>query len=151
MKFDRRIIIATLSATLFVSSSGLMAQADDSKSFTDSTDTKFSVEYLSSKAGKKTEKQCLAVYKVLDVIQVPEMQTQIMPGDTLELAYACDDKQAPTGGAGGLPWADLKPDGMVAVHVPNKYLRIRAHTSAENIWRIDNKENQMAVVKPKDK
>ncbi|MBX9670974.1 MAG: hypothetical protein K2X93_25500 [Candidatus Obscuribacterales bacterium] len=150
VKFDRRFTLATLSAALFVSSSGLAAQADDSKSSSDAIDTKFSVQYINSKAGKKADKQCLAVYKVLDVIQIPEMQTQIMPGDVLELAYSCDDKQAPTGG-GSQPWAELKSDGMVAVHIPNKCVRIRAHTSAENIWRIDNKDNQMAVVKPKDK
>lgn len=139
--------MAALSLSLFVSAS-MPAVAEDAKSFTDTSDTRFSVQYLNCKAGKKADKQCIAVYKVLDVIQIPEMQQQLMPGDVLELAYGCDGNQEPSS-TGSLPWAELKSDGMVAVNMPSKYLRRRATTSAETIWRIDNKDNQFGIVKPK--
>ncbi len=144
-------VFAALSATLVVSCA-LPALAEDAADFQAGTDTLLSLQYQKVKAGKKSDKQCLAIYKVLDIQKVTGSygNADVKPtqGDLIELAYTCNDKQEATG-SGNLPWAELNSDGMVRLHMPKKYIRLRATTSAEKIWRIDNKDNSFAVVKPK--
>jgi len=135
-------------ALLMTLSAWSPATAEDLKSFTDAMDTRFSVQFIKSRPGKKDLKlTCTATYKILDVQQMPDMQTKMLAGDVLELSYPCDKHHKPAEQSGTLPWAEVKSDGMLEVHIPNKYLKKREVTSAETYWYIDNSSKQFTAVK----
>lgn len=143
---SRKIKLA-LAANLVLAlvSGNLIADAaEDSKAFNDAIDTTMSMQFVEVKKIKKSDPRQVAVYKVLDVQKVPTTDNlNPMPGDVVELSFA-------EGGSGVLPWAELKSDGMVLMHIPKKYIKQRGKTSAETIWRIDNTDNTFALVKPAD-
>lgn len=147
VKFNRPNLASLLLALLL----SAPAYAEDAQSFNSSIDTRFSLQYLQSKPGAKKDKlHRIAVYKVLDIDKAPTMSQQIMPGDRVEVIYTADKKKAQVKPSSPLPWADIRlDDGMVAVHIPNKYLKLRTNTKIETIWQIDNSDNRLTILKPK--
>ncbi len=126
--------------------------AEDSKSFIAAIDTTFSAQFLKTKSSIKGDKShSVAVYKVLDIDKLPEMPQQIMPGDLMELTYPCKRKRAQLAPNSPLPWAEVKNDAMLDVHIPNRYLKSRVNTDIETVWQIDNSENRFTILKPKIK
>ena len=121
----------------------------DIKWFVDAIDCKFTMQFISSKPqGDKRDFRKKATYKVLDVIELPALPAQMQTDDLIELAFPCDRRRNPIPQKAPLPWADLKMDGIVEVHMPSHYLRKLETTSEKNIWQIENKHNRFEVVKP---
>lgn len=150
----QRLSLAAVSfgvATVMSLTAASCAFADDAggKSFKDSMDTFLSMEYQKTKEEKRGSGRCLAVYKVLDV-QKSDGEIVPEPGDLIELSFACDKDQKATS-KGTQDWAELKPDGMLQMHIPKSYIRKRGKTSAETIWRIDNKDNSFGLIVPAKK
>lgn len=123
--------------------------AGNMKWFVDAIDCKWTMQFISSKPeGQKKDFINKATYKVLDVIELPALPAQMMTDDTIELAFPCDKKRNPIRHKDPLPWAELKMDGIVEVHMPSRYLKKLETTSEKNIWQIENRHNRFDVVKP---
>lgn len=148
MKLSRCSFMASLSAISLLSTP---ASAEDAQSFQSSSDTRFSVQYVQTKPFSKTDKQhCVSVYKVLDIYNAPEMSQQLMPGDLVEVAFPANKKKVQLAPTSPLPWAEVRTDdGMLFVHIPNKYLKRRVNTEIETIWQIDNSDNRLTILKTK--
>jgi hypothetical protein len=130
------LVLALLSGNLIANA------AEDPKAFNDGIDTALSMEFVEVKKLKKSDPRSVAVYKILDIQKIPSSESQNpTSGDVIELSFT-------EGGSGVLPWAELKKDGMVQMHIPKKYIKKRSSTSAGAIWRIENKDNTFALVKP---
>lgn len=143
MKIGMGILLVWLAAFAI---SGSSAWAQESQQFANAVDTRFSMQYITT---KKVDKfKCTTIYKVLDIDTVPEMKVLIQPGDQVQLTYPCDKKKCQTAVSEALPWADLKADFIVAVHLPNKYLKLQASTPGESVWVIDNQNNRFNMIKP---
>lgn len=137
-----KLALATNIVLALISGNLIANAAEDNKAFNDAIDTTMSMEFVEVKKIKKSDPRQVAIYRVLDVQKVPTTDSlNPMPGDVIELSYA-------EGGAGVLPWAELKSDGMVLMHIPKKYIKQRGKTSAETIWRIENPDNTFALVRP---
>ncbi len=146
MKFNQSNFMASLLAACLWSTP---AFAEDASSFIASTDTSFSIQYLKTRAAGKNDKlHRVAVYKVLDIDKAPVMTQQIMPGDMIEVTYLQDKHRAQVKPTSPLPWAELKSDGMLGVHIPNKYLKRLKNTTLETVWTIDNSDNRLIILKP---
>lgn len=148
MKFSRCNFMALLPALFLIPTAAL---AEDAQSFQSTSDTRFSVQYVETKPQTKADKlHCVAVYKVLDIYKTPEMKQQLMPGDLIEVSFPAGKKQVQVTPSGPLPWAEVrKDDGMLSVHIPNKYLKRRVNTEIETIWEIDNSDNRLTILKNK--
>jgi hypothetical protein len=137
---------------MFLSLPALLLQpacAEDLKWFTDAADCQFTMQYLNSKPqGKKKDLINVATYKVLDVVELPSLPAQMMADDVIELTFNCDKKRKQIRHKEPLPWAELKNDGIVEVHMPSRYLTKLETTSEKNIWQIENKHNRFTVIKP---
>ena len=146
---SRRILSGVTVAVLSLSTtvSAIAADTTDSSQFEKSTDTRLSMEFQKTKAAPKSKSRQIAVYKVLDVQQSAGEITP-MPGDIVELSFPDGEAASQSSAGSFLPWAEVKSDGMILLHMPNKYLKKRATTSAETIWRIENAENTFALIKP---
>ncbi len=148
MKISRCNFTVSLSALFLMSTP---AFAEDAQSFQSSSDTRFSVQYVQTKPATKADKaHCVSVYKVLDIYKAPEMPQQLMPGDLIEVAFPANKKKVQIAPSSPLPWAEVRTDdGMLFVHIPNKYLKRRVNTEIETIWQIDNSDNRLTVLKTK--
>lgn len=148
MKISRCNYIVSLLAPFMLSTP---AFAEDAQSFKSSSDTRFSVQYVETKPATKTDKvHCVSVYKVLDIYNAPEMPQQLMPGDLIEVAFPANKKRVQITPSSPLPWAEVRTDdGMVFVHIPNKYLKRRVNTKIETVWQIDNSDNRLMILKTK--
>lgn len=123
--------------------------AGNLKWFVDAIDCRWTMQFISSKPeGQKKDFINKATYKVLDVIELPALPAQMLTDDTIELAFPCDKKRNPIRQKDPLPWAELKMDGIVEVHMPSRYLRKLETTDEKNIWQIENRHNRFDVVKP---
>lgn len=132
-----------------VPSEGNSSASGNMKWFVDAIDCKWTMQFISSKPqGEKKDFINKATYKVLDVIELPALPAQMLADDIIELAFPCDKKRNPIRHKDPLPWAELKMDGIVEVHMPSRYLRKLETTSEKNIWQIENRHNRFEVVKP---
>ncbi|MBZ0189866.1 MAG: hypothetical protein K8F91_26710 [Candidatus Obscuribacterales bacterium] len=160
MNLVKKVSLFSFLALLLVISTSLPSFAgDDKKSeaqakcnpdeFSKKIDTRLSMEFQKIKTDDKKlskENKSLAVYKILDV-QKTAGQFEPMPGDLVEVVFAEGDKKSDK----CLPWAEVQKDGAILMHIPKEFIRRRAKTSAETIWRIDNNDNCFALVKPEGK
>lgn len=125
------------------------AGAETPQWFIDSTDVQFTMQYLKTRpVGKKNKRVNVALYKVLDVERLPSLPAQMLTDDTVQLVYPCNRKRKQIPAREPLPWAELKTDGIIDVHMPGKFLKHVETNDVKTIWEIENRSNRFKVLKP---
>ncbi len=140
-------MVLSLSSTV----SAIAADRPDVAKFNSAIDTRMSMEFQKTKPAPKAKDRQIVVYKILDVQESASGDgVNPMPGDIVELSVATT-AAAQSEPGDSLPWAEVKSDGMILMHIPKQYIKRRAATSAETIWRIENPDNWFAFIQASNK
>ncbi|MBX9694886.1 MAG: hypothetical protein K2Z81_21035 [Cyanobacteria bacterium] len=142
------VAVLSLSTTV----SAIAADRPNVAKFNSAIDTRLSMEFQKTIPAARSRDRQLVVYKILDVQETAQGDVLTpMPGDILELSIASTATALAAPPGDTLPWAEVKSDGMILMHIPREYIRPRAATSTETIWRIENPDNWFAFIQGSQK